>query len=67
MNTTWFQKGQMHRQRQILLMQIEARFGPASQEIKTRVEELPTEEVEQRLIAILHAKSLEELELQADE
>jgi hypothetical protein len=58
------EKGMEKGQRQILLMQLERRFGPLTPEVRQRLEGLTLEQVQTTLLNLLTAGSLKELGLE---
>jgi hypothetical protein len=56
--------GQLQGQRDIAVLQLEAKFGPLAPEVKQRVESLGAEELRQLLLQLVKAQSLKELQLE---
>lgn len=63
MNATWFEKGIEKGRRELLLEQLEERFGPLPAGAAERLQEWPAERLTVLARAILHAQSLRELGL----
>ena len=70
MATTWFEegleKGRVLGQRRILQKQLEKRFGPLDRQVLVKLESLSGARVEELSLALLDARSLDELGLEAD-
>lgn len=64
MEVTTFEKGSEHGHRMMLQLQLEARFGPLSPEVRERLERLDSERLMALAIALLTAQSLQELGLE---
>jgi hypothetical protein len=62
---TWFDQGakvgQLRGQRRVLQTQLERRFGPLSPEARARLESWSTERMDELSLALLEARSLQEL------
>ena len=56
-------EGQREERRQLALMQLEAKFGPLSPDVKQRVEALTPERLAQLQLDLLKAQSLQALGL----
>jgi len=71
MGTTWYEqgiekgieKGREQGQREFLLIQLEERFGPLSEQLRNRLQNLPPERVGELVRAVVRAQSLAELGL----
>jgi predicted transposase YdaD len=57
-------EGRVEGRRETALLQLEAKFGPLSPEVKQRVEALTSEQLGQVLLNIVKAQSLKELHLE---
>ena len=70
MATTWFEQGLeeglLKGQRRTLLLMLEKRFGPLSPESRARLESWPKERLDEVTLALVDARSLEELGLGED-
>ena len=55
--------GRAEGQREALLVLLEKKFGPSSPEVRQRVETLPADKLREALVAIVEAKSLQEVGL----
>ena len=60
---TTYERGIEQGERRAALLQMEARFGPLSPEVKQRVETLSPGALDQLLLNLLDAKTLEDLHL----
>jgi hypothetical protein len=60
------EQGLLKGQRRILLLLLEKRFGPLSPEARARLESWPTERLDEVTLALVDARSLEELGLGED-
>jgi hypothetical protein len=60
---TTFERGRIEERREIASLQLQARFGPLSAEVKQRLDALSPEELRQLLLDLLKSQSLEELHL----
>ena len=58
------QQGIQRGQRQLVLRQLEAKFGPLTPEVKQRVEALSTEQLDQLALDFVKAQSLKDLRLE---
>jgi len=67
MGTTWYEqgieKGREQGQREFLLIQLEERFGPLSDQVRYRLQQLPADQVGTLVRALVRAQSLAELGL----
>jgi hypothetical protein len=63
MNTTWYEKGQEQGRRAALLEQLEEKFGPLSQEVREKVQQMTWDRLVPLTTAVLRAQSLQELGL----
>jgi hypothetical protein len=61
---TTYERGILHGQRQLALLQLETKFGPLPSEIKQRLESLSSDQLRQLSMDLLKAQSLQELGLQ---
>jgi hypothetical protein len=61
---TTYERGILQGERRSALRQLEAKFGPLSQEVRQKVEALEPEALAQLQIDLLRAQSLQELRLQ---
>jgi hypothetical protein len=61
---TTYERGKIEGWRTAALLQLEAKFGPLSLEVKQRVEALSSEELRQVLLDLVKAQSLQELHLE---
>ena len=62
---TTYERGKIEGRRETALLQLEAKFGPLSPEVKQRVEQLSPEQLVQVLLDLVKAQSLKELHLEA--
>jgi hypothetical protein len=62
MATTWYEQGQFN----LVWKQLEKRFGQLPPRVLARLEALPPERLEELSLALLDARSLDELGLNAD-
>jgi len=56
-------RARIEERRELLLLQLEARFGPLSAEVRQRVEAIPPERLRQLLVDFAKAQSLSDLHL----
>jgi hypothetical protein len=61
---TTFERGKMTGQRELALLQLQAKFGPLSPLVRQRVEALSAEDLRQLALNVLKAQSLQELGLE---
>jgi hypothetical protein len=61
---TTYERGMIEGERRTALLQLEARFGRLSPEVKQRVEALSAEQLRQLVLDLITAASLKELHLQ---
>jgi hypothetical protein len=61
---TTYERGKIDERRETALLQLEAKFGPLSLEVKRRVEALSPEQLRQLALDLLKSQSLEELHLE---
>jgi hypothetical protein len=64
MMITTYERGMIADRRETALLQLEAKFGTLSAEVKQRVEALSPEELRRLTLDLLKAESLKELHLQ---
>lgn len=62
--STWYEKGREQGRRELLREQLEERFGPLTQTVRERLEQLPAEHLALLVKAVLSARSLKELGLE---
>jgi hypothetical protein len=67
MGTTGFEEGLRQGERRVVQAQLDRRFGPLPPEIRIRLESLSLEELDEVSLQLLDAKSLDDLELGADQ
>jgi Domain of unknown function (DUF4351) len=60
---TTYERGMIEGQRQMVLLQLEAKFGPLPAEVRQRVEALSPQQLRQLLLDFVKAQSLSELHL----
>lgn len=58
------EEGVLKERREVLQIQLEARFGPLSPQLQQRLESLPAERLRELLLAVVKAQSLRELGLE---
>jgi hypothetical protein len=61
---TTYERGRIEERRELSLLQLEAKFGPLSPEIKQRVAALSPEQLRQLLLDLVKGQSLKELHLE---
>ncbi len=64
MATTWYEQGRQKGQLEVLVIQLEERFGPLSAAVRERLENLPQDRLRELIRKIVTAKSLRELGLE---
>jgi hypothetical protein len=63
MSNIWIERGQVIGNRKTLIKQLEKRFGPLCEESREQITTATSERLEELLLAVLDAHSLEELGL----
>jgi hypothetical protein len=61
---TTYERGRIEERRETALLQLEAKFGPLSPEVKQRVETLSPEQLRQLLLDLVKGQSLKDMGLQ---
>ncbi len=61
---TTYERGILQGQRKTALLQLEAKFGPLTSEVKQRLDALSPEQLDRLLVDLIKAQSLDELHLQ---
>ena len=66
MATGWLEQGRVRGLREAACKQLEKKFGPLGPDVPLQLDRLPIERIEQLLIEILDAESLDDLGLEAE-
>ena len=63
MATGWLEQGRVKGMREVLRKQLDKKFGPLVPDVLQRINDLPDEKLEETLLSLVDAKSLDELGL----